>query len=54
MMTSIGKQRFGQTQHGAAKSMRNFMHSGTVMTEGIHFENMIGVSIIVPIALIHS
>ena len=31
MMTSIGECRFGQTQRGAAKSMRNFMHSGAVM-----------------------
>jgi hypothetical protein len=29
------------------------MHSGTVMTEGIHFEHMIGALLIVPIALIH-
>ena len=38
MIASIGECRVGQTQHGAAKSMRNFMHSGAVMTEGIHFE----------------
>ena len=30
------------------------MHSGAVMTEGIHFEYTILASIIVPIALIHS
>ena len=54
MMTSIGERRVGQTHHGAAKSMRNFVHSGTVMTEGIHFEHMVGASIIVPIGLIHS
>jgi hypothetical protein len=34
--------------------MKNFVHSGAVMTEGIHFEHTIGASIIVPIALIHS
>ena len=38
MMNSIGERRVGQTQHGAAKSMRDFMHCGAVMTEGIHFE----------------
>ena len=54
LMNSIGEWRVGQTQHGAAKSMRNFMHSEAVMTEGIHFEYMIWASIIVPIALIHS
>ena len=54
MMTSIGEWRVGQTQHGAAKSMRNFVHSGEVMTEGIHFEHTIWALIIVPIALIHS
>ena len=54
MMNSIGEWRVRQTQHGAAKSMRNFMHSGAVMTEGIHFEYMIWASIIVAIALIHS
>ena len=54
MMTSIGEWGVGQTQHGAAKSMRNFMHSGAVMTEGIHFEYLIWALIIVPIALIHS
>ena len=54
MMNSIGEWRVGQTQHGAAKSMRNFMHSGAVMTVGIHFEYMIWASIIVPIASIHS
>ena len=41
MMNSIGEWRVGQTHHGAAKSMRNFMHSGAVMTVGIHFEYMI-------------
>ena len=35
MFASIGEWRVGQTQHGAAKSIRNFMHSGAVMTEGI-------------------
>ena len=30
------------------------MHSGEVMTEGIHFEHSIGAWIIVPIALIQS
>ena len=39
MMNSIGEWRVGQTHHGAAKSMRNFVHSGTVMTVGIHFNN---------------
>ena len=53
-MGSIGEWRVGQTQHGAAKSMRNFMHCGAVMTVGIHFEHTIWASIIVPIALIHS
>ena len=38
LMTSIGEYRDGQIHHGAAKSMRNFMHCGAVMTEGIHFE----------------
>ena len=52
-MGSIGEWRVGQTQHGAAKSIWNFMHSGAVMTEGIHFEHMIWVLIIVHIALIH-
>ena len=46
MMNSIGEWRVGQTQHGVAKSMRNFMHSGAVMTEGIHFEYTIWASII--------
>ena len=41
MMGSIGERRVGQTHHGAAKYMRDFMHSGAVMTEGIHFEYMI-------------
>ena len=54
MMNSIGEWRVGQTQHGAAKSMRDFMHCGAVMTEGIHFEYMIWALIIMPIALIHS
>jgi hypothetical protein len=54
MMASFRKQRVGQTNHGAAKYIRTFVHSGIVMTVGIHFEHMIGVSIIVPIALIHS
>ena len=54
MMGSIGDWRVGQTQHGAAKSMRNVMHSGAVMTVGIHFEYTIWASIIMPIALIHS
>ena len=54
MMTSIGEWGVGQTQHGAAKSIRNFVHSGAVMTEGIHFEYTIWALIIVPIALIHS
>ena len=30
------------------------MHNGAVMTEGMHFEHMIRVSIIVLIALMHS
>ena len=30
------------------------MHSGAVMTVGIHFEHTIGALIIVPIALMHS
>ena len=54
MMTSIEEWRVGQTQHGAAKSMRNFVHSGAVMTVGIHFEYTIWASIIMPIALIQS
>jgi hypothetical protein len=54
LMSSIGEWGVGQTQHGAAKSMRNFMHSGAVMTVGIHFEYMIWALIIVPIAVIHS
>ena len=54
MIASIGECRVGQTQHGTAKSMRNFIHRGAVMTEGIHFEYMIWASIIVPIGLIHS
>ena len=54
MMNSIGEWRVGQTQHGAAKSMRNLLHSGAVMTEGIHFEYTTWALIIVPISLIHS
>ena len=54
MMTYIGNWRVRQTQHGPAMFIRNFVHSGTVMIEGIHFEYMIWASIIVPIALIHS
>ena len=54
MMNSIGEWRVGQTQHGAAKSMRNFMHSGAVITVGIHFEFTIWASIIVPLASINS
>ena len=54
MMNSIGEWRVGQTHHGAAKSMSNFMHSVAVMTEGIHFEFTIWALIIMPIALIHS
>jgi hypothetical protein len=54
MMTSIGEYRVGQTQHGAAKYIWKFMHSGALMTKGIHFEHTIRASIIVPIALIHS
>ena len=54
IMASIGKWRVGQTQHTAAKYIRNFVHSGVVMTKGIHFEHMIGESIIVPISSIHS
>ena len=34
LMTSIGKWGVEQTQHCAAKSIWNFMHSGAVMTEG--------------------
>ena len=41
MMGSIGEWRVGQTQHGAAKYIWNFVLSGTVMTEGIHLEHMI-------------
>ena len=54
MIASIGECRVGQTQHGAAKSMRDFMHCGAVMTVGIHFEYTIWASIIMPIASIHS
>jgi hypothetical protein len=53
MMGSIGKWRVGQTHHGAAQSMRNFVHSGGVMTKDIHFEHTIWALIIVPIASIH-
>ena len=53
MFAMTGDWRVGQTQH-AAKSMKNFVHSGAVMTEGIHFEYTIWASIIVPIASIHS
>ena len=49
MITSIGGWGVGQTQQGAAKSIRNFVHSGTVVTEGIHFEHAIGTLIIVPL-----
>ena len=49
MMTSIGKWRVGQTQHGAAKSMRNFVHSGTVMTEGICFETWLELQLLCPL-----
>ena len=38
MMACIGKQIVGQTHHGATKSMRNIVHSGAVMTVGIHCE----------------
>ena len=38
MFASIGEWGVGQTHHCAAKSMRNFMHCGAVMTEGIHFD----------------
>ena len=54
MMAFIGKQRVGQTHHGAAKYIWSFVHSGTVMTQGINFEHTIGASIIVPITSIHS
>ena len=54
MINSIGEWRFEQTHHGAAKSMRNLMHSGAVMIVDIHFEYMIWALNIVPIALIHS
>jgi hypothetical protein len=54
LMSSIGEWGAWQSHHCAAKSMRNFVHSGAVMTEGIHFEYMIWASIIVPIASIHS
>ena len=53
MIASIGEWRVGQTHHGAANSLMNFMHSGTVMTEGIQFEYMIWALIIVPIASIY-
>jgi hypothetical protein len=54
VMTSIGEWGVGQTHDDTAKSMRNFMHSGEVMTVGIHFEYLIWALIIVLIALIHS
>ena len=54
MINSIGEWRVGQTPHGAAKSIRNFVHSGAVMTVGIHFEYTIWALIIMPLALIHS
>ena len=54
MFASIGEWRAGQTQHGTAKYIWNFMQSGILMTEGTHFEHMIWTSIIVPIASIHS
>ena len=54
MFASIGEWGAGQTHHGAAKSMRNFMHCGAVMTEGLHFEYTIWALIIMPIALIYS
>ena len=54
MMISIGEWGVGQTHHGAAMYMRNFMHNGAVMTEGTHFEYTIWALIIVLIALIHS
>ena len=54
MMNSIGEWRCGQTHHGAVKYSWNLVHSGAVMTVGIHFEYMIWASIIVPIASIHS
>ena len=54
VIASIAEWRCGQTQHGAAKYMRNFMHNGAVMTEGIHFEYTIWASISVLIASIHS
>ena len=40
-------------QHGATKSNRNLVQSGTVMTEGVHFEFTIGAWIFVPIASNH-
>jgi hypothetical protein len=54
LMSSIGEWGVGQTHHSATKFVRNFVHSGAVMTEGIHFEYTIWASIIVPIASIHS
>jgi hypothetical protein len=54
LMSSIGEWGVGQTHHCAAKSMWNFVHSGTVMIEGILFEYTIWELIIVPFALIHS
>ena len=38
MFARTGKYRVGQTHNIAAKSMRDFMRCGAVMTEGIHFE----------------
>ena len=54
MMSSIEEWSIEQTHHGAAKYNWSFMHHGTVMTEGIHFEYTIWASVIVLIALIHS
>jgi hypothetical protein len=52
-MAGIQKQRVGLTQHGAVKSMRNFVHSGVVMIEGMQFEHTSEAWIIVPISSIH-
>ena len=41
MMGSIGECRFGQIQYGAAKYIWNFVHSVTVMTEGIHLNTQL-------------
>ena len=56
MIASTGEWRVGQTHHGDAKSIWNFVHSGAVMTEGIHFGQWFEhwVLIIVSIVLIHS